>query len=93
MKKVILIGALGVFAIAATSCGGGGHRCGQPRAKCPNRTFGLGSGSWFGFGFEPSTPPLDVEFHCSGSPNGCGAGASEPARTDADSCGVLVPAG
>lgn len=27
MKKVILIGALGVFAIAAVSCGGGGHSC------------------------------------------------------------------
>jgi len=27
MKKVILIGALGVFAIAATSCGGGHGSC------------------------------------------------------------------
>ena len=27
MKKLIMIGALGVFAIAATSCGGGGHSC------------------------------------------------------------------
>ena len=27
MKKVILIGALGVFAIGAASCGGGGHSC------------------------------------------------------------------
>lgn len=27
MKKVLMIGALGVFAIAATSCGGGGHSC------------------------------------------------------------------
>lgn len=27
MKKIILLGALGVFAIAATSCGGGHGSC------------------------------------------------------------------
>jgi hypothetical protein len=27
MKKVLLLSALGVMAIAATSCGGGGHSC------------------------------------------------------------------
>jgi len=27
MKKVIILGALGIIALAATSCGGGGHSC------------------------------------------------------------------
>lgn len=27
MRKLILIGAVGVLAIGATSCGGGGHSC------------------------------------------------------------------
>ena len=27
MKKVLLLSALGVIALAATSCGGGGHSC------------------------------------------------------------------